>query len=123
MLSRPNRKQIIVDSVYVVDEILSTGANCVKMDIEGGEIELMAAMFPQLEKSLVHLDQFLVEFHLGKLNVNKKNDFELFRQWIAQLKKQFPYVVHRETDTLGKKWGTQIFCHTMADYVPPKSLN
>jgi FkbM family methyltransferase len=123
MLYRPKRKRIIVDSVYVVDEILHTGATCVKMDIEGGEIELLSAMFFQMEECKIHLDQLLVEFHFGKLNVNAKNDFELYRQWIVRLKKHFPYVVHRKTSTLGKKWGTQIFCHTMVDYIPPKLLN
>jgi hypothetical protein len=93
------------------------------MDIEGGEIELMGAMFPLLEEPKVKLTQFLVEFHLGKLNENIRNGFAQYKQWTAQLKKHFPVVICRDPATLGKKWGTQIFCYSLVGYAPPTSLN
>lgn len=101
LLDKPGRDTITVKCVNINDVIAQYSPTIVKMDIEGGEYDVIKSI-----TSWGRVDQLIMEFHHSHLNDMKTG--EKYREILDLLRAHFTKVDHLEDPQ--DAWASVIYC-------------
>lgn len=102
MFVKRGRQKVVVPSININEVLKEVQPNKIKMDVEGGEYQLIKAI-----EDWGNIEEFIFEYHISILR--DSNGLKL-KELYGILNNNFSYVNGKGHDNLGKNWITIIHC-------------